>query len=126
MSDPIAELLGYVEVDEPPPAAWVERWSQGGRDPVAAAWAVSRDEWSMVRLLGWAPLRHEYDARLAAVRGGACSDEHMTSPTDYGCERCADAVRSVVPVPPTLAELLAGNDGGATVPEDDSALRSKP
>jgi len=49
--DPITALIRSLEREGQPSLAWVMRWSDGQRDPVHAAWAVSRDPWAMVQLL---------------------------------------------------------------------------
>ncbi len=49
--DPIRELVDALHADGKPPLAWVVRWSRGGVDPVAEAWAVSRDPVAMCDVL---------------------------------------------------------------------------
>lgn len=36
--DPIDELITSLQVSDAPPEGWLERWSEGGRDPLVAAW----------------------------------------------------------------------------------------
>ena len=106
--DPIAELWCALREGRPPPLAWVVRWSRGGGDPVAAAWAVAVHDQSMRELLD--------HARHPAMRGGDEDGWPETMICHIACIRpncapCVAAIRAAVPVPPTLAELLEAHRG---------------
>jgi hypothetical protein len=183
VGDPIAELLAGLENDRRPPLPWVVRWSEGGCEPVAAAWALcdvpavltralrlAGDRRVVVRALAaevrtyaqdrvalatldaaerWARgllcidevQEHEvwcYAQRGESVRGPGPYDDRVVAHCVAYAARCPDrgcpiidldsvqdsvetgarnagvpplalaaAVRAAVPVPPTLAQLLA-------------------
>ncbi len=87
--DPIAELCVGLTVHGKPSLVWVVRWSEGGREPVAAAWAASCAPVAMASLLVRAGVEHSFSLSWDATNAQAC-----------------DAIRRAVPVPTTLAELL--------------------
>lgn len=103
MTDPIYELIQCLHRGERPPLAWLVRWSPDGRDPVHAAWAVSRDGWAMRMVLREVdhPALGDPEGEYpdAILCGADCRFE--------SCQDCVAALRRVVPVPPTLAALLA-------------------
>ena len=94
--DPIAELFRDLERDGKPSLAWVVRWSQGGRDPVAEAWGAAYVTSAMLTLLWRARRYAEYAAAEEAVRGSLRIIGYYPP----------QSIRRAVPVPPTLAELL--------------------
>lgn len=103
--DPITELVRALESQGKPAFAWVVRWDSRGRDPVASAWARSCSATDMARLL-----------ELAHHPASASARKLLLAPilwvsTDHDRAHC-EAIRRLVAVPPTLAELLAGLDSG--------------
>jgi hypothetical protein len=97
---PIAELLAALEHDGKPPLAWVVRFTHDHEDPVLAAWQIAWNASEMARLLEWA-----CDPRAESARGLA-SVPALFSTTDTDRAR-ADGIRRVIPVPPSLASLIA-------------------
>jgi len=100
MRDPIAELVTALDNEGKPRFVWVVRWSLGERDPVAVAWERSCSPPDLVRLL-----------EIAAHPAITAAREILRAPflwdsTDRDRAR-AEAIRRLVPVPPTLSELLA-------------------
>ena len=98
-TDPITELFRSLTSTGKPTLAWVVRWSEGGHDPVAAAWRVSWTPTDMARVLervshAALPVVHEI------LRAPA-----LWASTDIDVARSA-AIRRLVPVPPTLTELM--------------------
>ncbi len=127
-ADPIAQLVDALRRDGKPPLAWVVRWSQGGREPVAAAWAESGLPHAMIELLRSTASSPESQSVLALADeasrrtwqeqdlfperdcGSLAAEEYAARMMEWrraGHRACADAVRALVPAPPTLAELLA-------------------
>jgi hypothetical protein len=53
--DSLTDLLVGLDEDGHPPLVWVIRWSEGGREPVQAAWDAAAAPHAMVTLvlLGW-------------------------------------------------------------------------
>lgn len=115
-SDPILELASALVRDGSPPLAWVVRWSHGDADPVAAAWAASDDPYAMLALLddrlggryvppgARAALIRIYVRMLGGWHGLRASDDEDEPPEG---QLATDAIRRAVPVPPTLADLIA-------------------
>ena len=97
-ADPIAQLLDELTRDGKPSLAWVIRWSQSGGDPVAAAWAASRDSARMFRLLRLCDPDAIERIRPRLPMNGAVLGLADDAP---------DILRRVVPAPPTLEQLLA-------------------
>jgi len=83
MSDPIAELLEALRTNGKPSLPWVTRWSQGGVEPVRAAWEASSNPHAMCMLLDMIPGRvdpYVIAKALAAVRADITlygSTEHL-------------------------------------------------
>ncbi len=101
----MTELVRALESEGKPRFAWVVRWSSDGREPVAAAWSRSWSPTDLARLLELASHPASVPARkvlLAPI---------LFESTDTDRARC-DAIRRLVPVPPTLSELLAGLNSG--------------
>ncbi|HSN30001.1 MAG TPA: hypothetical protein VLT45_27125 [Kofleriaceae bacterium] len=90
--DGIAELVRDLDRDGKPSLAWVVRWSQGERDPIAAAWDASADGVAMAAFLSQARIFHRIT--------------HLAWRSDGDWLNDTTAIRRAVPVPPTLAELL--------------------
>jgi len=74
--DSLTDLLVGIDEDGYPPLAWVVRWSDGGRDPVHAAWEAAESPHAMVKVvrLGWGdraiPLKATMVATFQAVSDG--------------------------------------------------------
>jgi hypothetical protein len=49
--DPIADLLASIDATGRPALDWVVRWSEGGREPLAAAWEAANDPAALISLL---------------------------------------------------------------------------
>ena len=86
------------------------RYSAGGAEPVAAAWAAARDPGAMIWLLTWydagafdAQTRVAWRRVNAALTAG--TGAHVVT-AETNAAYCA-ALRAAVPAPPTLAALLA-------------------
>lgn len=101
-TDPIEELVCALERHGKPSLEWVVRWSRAG-EPVAAAWAASEKPGSMVDLL------RRVD--LVAYRRACTAWEPYTNSSGLmvrgDLPGLAAAVRIMVPIPPTLPDLIA-------------------
>jgi hypothetical protein len=110
-ADPIRELTHALERDGKPTLEWVVRWSEGGREPVHAAWARSRDGFRMMRLLRAVGRDETEPLFRALVTHGAWWNGPLGGfPEEQQTEiatRLAAAVRLGAPEPPSLEELLA-------------------
>ena len=96
--DPIDELFRHLLVTGAPPPGWVDRWGEGGRDPIVEAWARSAAPNAMLDLL----FRVEHPQAALARRWLAFEEGTSDVPA-----RRANAVRAAAPEPPTLEEVLA-------------------
>jgi hypothetical protein len=64
---PIGDLVAALRRNGVPDFAWIVEWSQGGRDPVATAWAASDEALWMVALAMYLRADAGVDAALAAA-----------------------------------------------------------
>ena len=123
---PIAQLMEWLERDELPPLAWVTRWSEGEREPLAAAWAAARDVSAMADLAIWTGVADTVDIRTShramCTRAGAWTFApmvYLTIKLANGVEINSDDgdaigwLRVACAPLPTLADVLAPR---ATVP----------
>lgn len=98
MTDPISQLLSDLRTHGKPSLEWVTRWSEGGRDPVRAAWEASDMPMAMEFLLfgnrngtwPWTPAYQRMKMTLP-LRMFICDPRR---------------IREAFPAPPTLAQLL--------------------
>ena len=97
--DPLAEFVAALDRFGKPTLHWVVRWSQSRCDPVAAVWQITRSPEGMVRLLEIVALPSAAAARRILYV------DFISSDTDRDVARC-DAIRRLVPSPPTLREVL--------------------
>jgi hypothetical protein len=122
--DPLDALVTALKQGQEPPGEWVARWSEQGAEPVARAWVATRDVQPSLLLLALAGRHDDLDAaaRAAGVlgprdpafprEGGLDAIEEACFFTFFGWgedvhRRAADAIRAVVPIPPSLKELLS-------------------
>jgi len=104
--DPIAQLVHDLRTHGKPSLAWCVRWSEGGREPVQAAWEASADWAAMKRLKLIAEGGH---ASWFIDAMGSWPDVMLVSKCGrHRLPASADAHRSLWRwTPPTLTELLA-------------------
>lgn len=103
IEDPIQQLVNAIDCDGKPALWWVVRWSEGGHDPVAAAWQRANTAYGMARVLEIVghPMAQ---AALQILRAPM-----LFETTEHARAR-VDAIRRLVPVPPTLGEVLGARD----------------
>ena len=82
--DPLVEMVvGHAPGSTRPSAEWVLHWSQGGRDPLAAAWEASTDPGVMLDVLEQArPAACRTLEAAFATRTGSVADLFARNPED--------------------------------------------
>jgi hypothetical protein len=119
--DPVARLVRDLERYGRPGDGWLSHYSSVGPDPVAVAWAESRDGMAMTQLLQLADRR---DLSLAALRARQAAAAAIPELADNGISdihaaprlgvwnrvvaELARTLREAVPRPPNLLELQRG------------------
>lgn len=103
--DPVRTLAEGLLTSGKPPLHWVMKYSEGGVDPVQFTYDRSDDSNAMLTIL----LAHEDGRDVILELVLAHPDQFLRWSTLYGFTGLygiADKVRNLVPVPPTLKELL--------------------
>ena len=119
--DPVARLVRDLERYGRPSDGWLSHYSSIGFDPVAVAWAESRDGMAMTQLLQLADRRDLAPAALRARQAAVASvpeladngisDIHAAPRLglwDRVVTELARTLREAVPRPPNLLELQRG------------------
>jgi hypothetical protein len=110
---PLEELIHHVLWYGRPSLAWVMRWSEGGADPITAAWNacdVPRDLMAVLQLLAGTLSGHwgRADSRWPAtwhVWPNECRLRDLAGETVV-CPDCARLIREAVQPAPALEEIL--------------------
>lgn len=110
--DPLASFVFHFENHGAPAPGWVERWGEGG-DPLLRAWeicVVPRCLVLVLRLLLHPAASRAQDAWLQSTNAPG---HPRLGRWDYedSCRPCADAIRAVVPEPPTFDHAMSTTRG---------------